>query len=785
IGDEAGVTRGLINQSQAMEILGLHPRACKTILQVFEFSNQDCRNLGQAEQEKLLSNLRQQATDSPLKLAGLNNLGSLLRTTGNLEVSQEVLRLSLELQEPSALGSTYLSLANTEQDISQRQREAYRRSQKLQDLQKARQATQTALDSYQKAAQEPFATQLQGQLNRLSLLLKVEQWLQVAKEKAKEKAETGSYLAPPGRSPAEISLKKINNWLPEIQSQIAALDWTQLQRDLIELPPSYNGVLAQTQLAENLFSIREISAKTSLDFGSPSWENIEKLLTVALQNAETIDNYRAQALSLGYYGHLYEHKKNWSKAETLTKKALHFSQSTQSWDIAYRWSWQLGRIYQEKGETQKEISAYKSTFQILQRLRQDLAGSDKDFQFTFREKVEEPVYRKFVDLLLSLDNPSQANLKQARQVIESLQIAELENFLQEPCAEPNLEKIDSLIDKQDQTAAFIYPIILDDHISVILKLPGDKKLYLHHSEDVSATEVRTTLADLRIKLQEVIPDKAKTQSEKVYNWLIKPIKNSLDENNIKTLVFVLDGSMRNVPMAALYNGEKYLIEDYAIVVAPNLVLKHNKPLVKEDLKVLGASLTEPPKGFEQFSTLDNVDTELNEIGKTGVDLTSLRDQKFTRSNFNEQLNESAFQIVHIATHGKFSSDPEDTFILTADGKLKVEELDKLFQQRNLTQADAIQMLVFSACETASGDERADLGIAGSSVKAGANSVVATLWSVDDKSSVEFMKHLYQSLGQPNVSKAEALRLAQVHLLESGEYKASRYWAPYILVGNWL
>ena len=785
IGDEAGVTRGLINQSQAMEILGLHPRACTTILQVFEFSNQDCRNLEETEQKNLLSTLRQQATGSPLKLAGLNNLGSLLRTTGNLELSQKVLKLSLELQNPSDIGSTYLSLANTEQNLSQRKREDYQRTQNLGDLKETRQLTKIALDSYQKSAQIPSDSQLSAQLNQLSLLLKVEQWLQLAKDRAQEKVKIGSASQPPGRSPAARSLKEIKNWLPEIDFQIAALDWTQLQSEVIKLPSSYKGILAKTNLAENLINLRKISAKTSLNFGSPSWENIEELLSRALQNAEKINNLPAQSLALGYYGHLYEDTKNWTEAETFTKKALQLAQSTQSWDIAYRWSWQLGRIYQGEGEIQKEVSAYKATFDILQRLRQDLAGSDKNFQFAFRDKVEEPVYRKLVDLLLNLDNPSQANLKQARQVIESLQIAELENFLQEPCAEANPEKIDSLIDEQDLTAAFIYPIVLEDQIALILKLPGDKKLYLHHSEKVSKTEVRTTLADLQLKLQVPIPYQANNQSQKVYNWLIKPIKKSLDENKIKTLVFVPDVSMRNVPMAALYDGEKYLVENYAVVVAPNLVIRHSEPLVKEDLKVLGASLTKPPKGFETFSELMGVNQELKEIRETGVTLTALRDEEFTRSNFNEQLNESAFQVVHIATHGKFSSDPENTFILTADGKLKVEELDQLFRQRNLTQADAIEMLVFSACETASGDERADLGIAGSSVKAGANSVVATLWRVDDLSSVEFMKQLYQSLGKPNVNKAEALRLAQVHLLKSKQYQSPLYWAPYILVGNWL
>ncbi len=146
--------------------------------------------------------------------------------------------------------------------------------------------------------------------------------------------------------------------------------------------------------------------------------------------------------------------------------------------------------------------------------------------------------------------------------------------------------------------------------------------------------------------------------------------------------------------------------------------------------------------------------------------------------------------MHLATHGQFSSDPQDTFLLTAasglsDGKIVANDLAVLFRVRGRIQPDPIELLILSACETAVGDELATLGIAGTAIRAGARSVIATLWTLDDAPTVSFAEKFYESLGLPSVSKAEALRQAQLALLENPQFEHPRYWATYILAGNWL
>ena len=144
-----------------------------------------------------------------------------------------------------------------------------------------------------------------------------------------------------------------------------------------------------------------------------------------------------------------------------------------------------------------------------------------------------------------------------------------------------------------------------------------------------------------------------------------------------------------------------------------------------------------------------------------------------------------FEIVHLASHGRFSSQLQDTFIDTWEKPLNVTELVNLLQRSNPTGENAINLLILSACETAIGDQRAALGLAGMAVRSGAKSTLATLWSVNDEATAKFMGEFYQQFVTQKVSKAEALRQTQLALLKDPWFKHPFYWGAYILVGDWL
>jgi CHAT domain-containing protein len=142
-------------------------------------------------------------------------------------------------------------------------------------------------------------------------------------------------------------------------------------------------------------------------------------------------------------------------------------------------------------------------------------------------------------------------------------------------------------------------------------------------------------------------------------------------------------------------------------------------------------------------------------------------------------------VVHLATHGSFGSTPEDTFILTWDEKINAKELEMLLESRETQNSVPIELLVLSACQTASGDHKAVLGLAGIAVRSGARSTLASLWRVQDRSTAQLMVAFYQALSQPGVSKAEALRQAQLQLLSDPQYAHPFFWSAFILIGNWL
>jgi CHAT domain-containing protein len=265
----------------------------------------------------------------------------------------------------------------------------------------------------------------------------------------------------------------------------------------------------------------------------------------------------------------------------------------------------------------------------------------------------------------------------------------------------------------------------------------------------------------------------------------------LKAGGVDTLVFVLDDALRNIPMAVLWDGQQYLVEKYAVSVSLGLQLLNPTPIAREPLKVLAGALQDPPKGAPpELGRLQYAKSEVAAIAQLGIPTQELLEQNFTSTALQTTINTAPFNVVHLATHGKFSSRAEDTFILAADGPVNVADFDSLLRSRDLTRSDEIELLVLSACQTAAGDDRAALGLAGFAVRAGARSTLASLWNVSDRSTPFLIREFYQQLthAKQPITKAEALRRAQLALLRDDQYRnyrAPQDWAPFVLIGNWL
>lgn len=717
LGAKDQLLQAQMNQSQALQGLGLYPRACETLLAALNLDASTCELSPEA-----LSSLQNQSV-SVQNIRAINALGHILRVLGQSNQSQQVLLVGLQAAQqlgiPQEQAAVYLNLGNTARAFA---------NQPALNTQQRYQFELSALKSYTQSAQlaTHADTRLQALLNHLSLLAERANWTE---------AETL---------------------------------WRNLQPQVSQFAANRAGLYAQINLAQSLMKLATHSADTNL------FTEIEQILSRTHQGANRLGDARARAYVLLTQGRLSELQQQWTKATALTNQGLGIAPTFEYPDIAYQLLWQLGRIQKLQGNTFEAIAPYTESVKILAALRGDLVTVNPEVQFSFRESVE-PIYRELVGLLLQEESPSQAKLKQARQTIESLQLAELDNFFRDACADAKPK----LIDEVDPTAAVIYPIILSDRLEVILSIPGQP--LRKYTTNKPQAELQTTLKQALISLRRTaFTQEQLSLAQKFYNWLIRPAEKDLTANNIKTLVFVLDGSLRSLPMATLHDGEQYLLQKYNIALTPGLQLLEPRPLTQVKLKALTAGLTEARQGF---SALPGVASEIQQISAE-ISTNTLVNQQFIVRELKKQIKTSSFPIVHLATHGQFSSNAAETFILTWDERVNVKKLDQLLRSRNEQQKSPIELLVLSACETASGDDRAALGLAGIAIRSGARSTVGSLWQVDDESTAILIAEFYRQLAKSTISKAEALRNAQLVLLQNQNFQNPYFWAPFVLVGNW-
>jgi CHAT domain-containing protein/tetratricopeptide (TPR) repeat protein len=778
-------SRTQINQAQALQNLGLYPKACQTLLTALEVESQTCQISNQ-----VLTALSRQSI-SPVKLSSLRSLGDVLCILGQMDQSQAVLLLAVKKQSQTlkennqndrsptlSLGDSYVSLGNTSRALGNRALQINPQSLSVAPSDpspctqppvqgNAGQYYQQAIACYQQAATTPApVVQTQANLNQLSLLIETQQWSSVAA------------LIP--------QIQPTLDTLPAHHTTLAAqLKWAQLQMCLQDktLQRSIDSKPPLLNQCHTLSSARPSQQTSFPEPLIPSAGKIQQTVATAYRQAQRLGDRRGEADALGYLGALAFQPNSLPEAQRLTEQALQRISAYDSPDIAYRWLWQLGRIHHQQNHEQDAIASYRAAFNILKSLRGDLVAMNPDVQFTFRDEVE-PIYRELASLLLNDPKPDQKALQEARDVIESLQLAELNNFFQQACLEARPQPIDQI----DPNAAVFYSIVLNDRLAVITAIPGQPLQYntvALTSASSSKSSLEQTVADLEATLNPSIytPDPLQP-SQQLYNVLIRPIEPELARHQIKTLVFVMDGVLRRVPLAALHDGQQYLVEKYNIALTPGLQLLTPRSTTKTSLKTLVGGLVASRQGFP---ALPAVKQEIQSIS-TILPSEVLLDDNFTRDRLQQNIATNPYPVIHLATHAQFSSRAENTFLLTWDEQINVKNLDQLLRQRErrLTK-NPIELLILSACQTAAGDNRATLGLAGVAMRSGARSTLATLWSVQDQSTADLMAQFYATLDKPGVSKAAALRQAQLSLLRSSQtqYHHPYYWAPFVLIGNWL
>jgi CHAT domain-containing protein len=743
--DTLGITGSQLNQSQALVAMGMHRRACKALTKVVQVTENICDD---ALPEKF--GIRSAILPLSLQALALSSFGDVLRLLGNLEAAQITLAQAREISQSlptDAQTPILVSIANTLQDLGNRERD---RTDRLQPPSSTSMSCPTqpvsdrqAAEYYQYAiACYQQANNLTAQINNLGLLVEISRWL--------EQNQAGNH---------------IQNWQQQFDQSTLI---EKIKPQLLNQPHTYDGFIQRINFARSFATTNPLQRKFA-----------QELLNSVIAQAKLLGQSAILANAIGTLGWIYEQNQQWPEALKFTQEATDLAAITAGNDSWYQLEWQLGRIlqHQSRPDLEKSKTAYEKAVAALEKIRGNIRVINPDAQFSLRDAVE-PLYRELIDLDFRSDQP---DLAQIITQLDKLKLVELENFLD---CEIN---VDRSVDKfaEDSGAVVFYPVVLADRLEVIVRLAHNE--FQRFSVAASRSELERTIASFKFELTQPQNGWDDAPASQLYDWLIRPAQKYLTPQT-KNLVFVMDGALQNMPVAALYDrsNRTYLIDQYPVAVTPGLkILGAIRSSGNQAQILIGGLTTTLPitlnsKRGGVYEPLAFAATEVQTIKSLFPRSTELVGRNFTEDNIRRVLGDDAYSMIHLATHGQFSSDPRQTFILTDAGRsIDLNSLRSILQQGR---SRAFELMVLSACETAAGDRRAALGLAGVAVRSGAASTLASLWSVDDGATAELMQGFYRSL-RDGKSKAESLRIAQQQVRRDQPHPY--YWSAFMLVGNWL
>ena len=521
--------------------------------------------------------------------------------------------------------------------------------------------------------------------------------------------------------------------------------------------------------AELLLALGELERELGRSAGARSGNFSSAQRALAL--AESSDDIGLVAAAHGELA--LEHAAAGAQAEALdhTRRAVLLAQRAGLRDQQYRFEWQLGRLLRNAGRADDAVLAYSAAVATLDSTAVAAATTRRGFR-----RYVLPLYEEYADLMLAATRGKSgeevtATLRVVQRHLEALRLAEVRNYFENQCSVPDAAVAATAAER----TVVIYPMSFADRLELLVSSATDLRQI---SVDVSAAELSAVVNILRNGLERGDAGSAYLpQARTLYDWIVAPVEELLAAAEPSTLVFVPDGPLRTIPLAVLHDGERFLIERYAIATTPALSLVGAVSATPVS-RVLVNGLIEPTQGF---AGLPFVAEELRSIERS-LPARVYTDEDFVTATLEREIVSGGYSIVHMATHAQFEADYRRSFLLAHDDVITMDRLEDVMGSQRFTDRP-VDLLVLSACRTAAGDERAALGLAGVAVKAGARSALASLWAVNDESTAKLVGEFYRRLAD-DTGKAAALRGAQLLLLNDERYSHPAYWAAFLMIGDW-
>jgi len=589
---------------------------------------------------------------------------------------------------------------------------------------------------------------------------------------------------------------------------------------------------AKAKIYVNVGTQARVLGAAGVPLAYRSLEQARRLLTPAGASRALVEDLDALA-------QLYEDQGRAEDALHLTREGLATGNSlppASTADLVINLEWRQGRLLRAARQDDLALAAYQRAVDQIEAVRQDIPIEYEDGRSSFQATLG-PIYLGLVDLMLgAADKPAtaaqDARLRRTIAVVELIKQTEMQDFLGDRCVVESTHPAGD--QKLPARTAVLYPILLPDRVELLLDTDAG---LVRKSVKVSAATVQSTARAFADVLRNgdanyLVP------AGQLYRWLLEPFEEVLTEKSIRTLVFVPDGVLRLIPIDALHDGRQFVVEKYATGTVIGMSMTNGSLPGKSRLESLVAGMSEagPVVGKLDEETVRNIlgtvesapgadklaenrsvrsprarllrslpsasrnaperDTALREalalpsvkeeVGAVGSLLhgKTLLNETFTVGNFRSEAGTGNYQVVHIASHGVFGGTASSSYIMAYDDLLTLDDLQTVLRSEKF-QNNPVELLSLSACETAEGDDRSPLGISGAAIKARAKSVLGTLWPVDDQAARLVMESFYSGLDSGQVSKVQALREAQLKLMKTDGFAQPSFWAPFILIGNWL
>ncbi len=556
----------------------------------------------------------------------------------------------------------------------------------------------------------------------------------------------------------------------------------------VESEPEIASRLIETYLDANV----ALDARTNADTTQPRSEPL--LRKVAGQLAETSGEPALLSAANALQARLDLLENNPGMAIGRLRRAIGFESQLDTPTRLPEWHLLLA-VADEANRAAHVASAYRALQSIrpVMPARDDLT-EESTLSLRMRKTFQEEVSVK----LASLTNKSGGSIEDVQKIIEAYREAEIASVLGDDCVPPTPTPIEPA--DLGKTEFILYPIVLSDRLE-LLYATGARKAYRQIVvPGVKGADVAALARELQGAASGASEGDAwKGPARALYDLLIKPLEGELfaSGQEAPTLVIIPDGPLRGAPLAALLDASgRPLILKARLAIAPSLSFTPGVGGGSKrtgSARVLAASLSQEvilPAG--SFAKLEATSAEADQamtFGGARQAKSNVRLKDFTREDLRRHLVDGKFEILHLATHAAFNGRSEQSFIVASGGAVSLADLRAWISQNRTKGAD-LDLLVLSACETAVGDDSANMGLAGAAIQAGAVSAIASLWQVNDASSAELMRAFYDAYGgaarsNAPVSKAEALRAAQEKMFLAGGRNAHpHHWAAYTLIGGW-